>query len=714
MSASRRALTTRPALFWLAALPALGLVLLVPRVPTCQAAGLADRLQPLAERHAGQVAISVKHLATGESYGYHQDEPMPTASLIKFPVMATAYQLAADGRLDLNQMLTLRDEDQVPGSGILTTHFSPGTRISLRDAIRLMIAWSDNTATNLVLDAIGIEATSQRMRELGCEQTRIHAKVFRRDTSIDPERSRQFGLGSTTAGEMLRLFELLHGDQLVSPEASRSMREHLQACQDGTKLVRGLPAGARIAHKSGATSTMRCDAGLIDSPAGTLAVCVLTSDNRDRRWDADNAADQLCAEVARVVWQHFNGDALDVGAAGEGAAGEGAAGEPLRLGAMGELVEALQRTLNARLEPSPELAVDGDFGPQTEAAVRRFQQARSLEPTGAVDARTWEALGPLLAEEAPVPRPEVVNGEQLARQPADPLDGPPWVTCKAWAIADARSGKLLWGERQGEPLDQASTTKIMTALLVLRQARERPEVLREEVVFSRRADQTGGSTAGVRAGERLSVEELLYGLLLPSGNDASVALAEHFGSRFEPPDADSAPQEPGSPQAPAAQTPAAGASAQDPLVRFVAEMNREAQRLELKQTRFANPHGLTAAGHHASAADLARLSWHALQVPLFRQYVNTRQRGCTLQGPGGYQRHVVWKNTNQLLGTSGYLGVKTGTTTAAGACLVSLGERAGDELLVVVLGSAAPQARYTDTRNLLRWAWLQRQPRPEP
>ncbi len=130
---------------------------------------------------------------------------MPTASLIKFPVMIAAYEAVDKGKLSLDDMIELKKDDQVPGSGILTSHFSPGTKISLRDAIHLMIVYSDNTATNLVLDKLGLPATNECMERLGCPETQINSKVFRRDTSIAPERSKKFGLGSTTARDMVKL-----------------------------------------------------------------------------------------------------------------------------------------------------------------------------------------------------------------------------------------------------------------------------------------------------------------------------------------------------------------------------------------------------------------------------------------------------------------------------------------------------------------------------
>src|SRR5207253_858600 len=139
-----------------------------------------------------------KHLGTGESYYLNADEPMPTASLIKVAVMIEAYQQADEGRLKLTDPVTLREADKVPGSGILTYHFSDGATLPLRDAVRLMIAFSDNTATNLVLDKVGIREVNKRMEAWGCPNTKINAKVFRGSTtSVDPARTDKYGLGST-------------------------------------------------------------------------------------------------------------------------------------------------------------------------------------------------------------------------------------------------------------------------------------------------------------------------------------------------------------------------------------------------------------------------------------------------------------------------------------------------------------------------------------
>jgi D-alanyl-D-alanine carboxypeptidase (penicillin-binding protein 5/6) len=136
-------------------------------------------------------------------------------------------------------------------------------------------------------------------------------------------------------------------------------------------------------------------------------------------------------------------------------------------------------------------------------------------------------------------------------------------------------------------------------------------------------------------------------------------------------------------------------------------MNNKAKELEMETTGYRNPNGLPDKGHQSSAADLLKLSSAAMQQPLFQHYVSTTQHGCTVDGPGGYKRNIVWKNTNRLLNTEGYAGVKTGTTTAAGACLVSQATRGGKPIIVVVLGAPSSDGRYVDSRNLYRWAWQQ-------
>ena len=650
---------------------------------------LESRVQPLVAAHKGKVAVAIKDLSTGETLVLQGDEPMPTASLIKVAVMVEAYRQADAGRVDLAQMIALRAEDQVRGSGILTTHFSPGMQLSLRDAIRLMIAYSDNTATNLVLDKIGLGATAAAMEQIGLPNTKIHAKVFRGDTSIFPDRSRQFGLGSTTASEMLQLLERLHAGQLASESSTQEMLGHLRACEAKNTIPRLLPPGTKVGHKTGSVSAVRTSAGIIDAPRGPLIVVVLTCENEDQRWTDENAGERLCARIARTAFDHFN--PADNIPAGDLTA-------ELKQGANGWLVEALQRTLNARMNPAPGLSVDGDFGPGTHAAVVEFQKAHNLHATGLVDAPTWRSLGPLVTADPVITDPGQFDLKLPEKQPSDAPDGTPFVTCKAWGVCDANTGEFLGGHRDAELLDFASTTKLMTAWLVLRLAESDPDVLQEVATVSPRAAATRGSTANLKAGERVVMQDLLHGLLLPSGNDASVVIGEQFGARF-PVDA--------------VEGTTGGQSSgniddADPLPRFVAEMNRAAADLGMHDTSFKNPHGLTVDGHRSTARDLLKLASKLVQDGRILPYVQTRKHIGRLEGASGYVRYELWTNTNKLLDTQGYLGMKTGTTDAAGACLVSLAERGDERLLVVVLGATSSDARYVDTRNLFRWAWANR------
>jgi serine-type D-Ala-D-Ala carboxypeptidase (penicillin-binding protein 5/6) len=314
----------------------------------------------------------------------------------------------------------------------------------------------------------------------------------------------------------------------------------------------------------------------------------------------------------------------------------------------------------------------------------------ALEPQAAVATGSGGTSG-----HAGVAASPSANGPQTSassaianKQPSDSLHGRPFVTAKAWAIADGRTGHVLWGHQESKRVDIASTTKIMTALVIVRLAAKDSKILDETVIFSKRADETIGSSAGVKAGERVSVSELLYGLLLPSGNDASVAFAEHFGGRAQP--------------------ATEHGTKSDPLPRFIAEMNRTAAELELHDTHFINPNGLTAADHRSSARDLARLTHIALQNRLFAAVVATPTHESTVADDKGQKRSIVWTNTNDLLKVEGYDGVKTGTTNAAGACLVASGHRGDDHLIIVILGAGSSDARYADVRNLFRWAWLER------
>ena len=656
-------------------------------IPDRDAAGaedrtLQDKLRPLIRAHRGDVAIAVRHLKTGVTCGIREQDPQPAAGLIHLAIMIESYRQAASGKIDMTSKSALRPEDRVPGSGVLARHLSDGLALPLRDAVQLMLALDDNTAANMVIDRIGLSSVTSEMKRLGLTQTQLHARFRKPAESSAGGPGARHAAASTTAHEMLRLLDLLQAGKLTTATACDQMLGHLQASEDQSWFRALLPADAVVAELTGAADGVRNAAGLLQTRSGLVALCVLTSGNTDARRTGDNDGNCFCADVARIVFDHFDVDLPDVPESGP----------VLAQGATGPDVEALQRTLNRRLKLSPELAVDGDFGAATRNAVIRFQKASGLNVTGVADAATRARLGPLVTADDPVPSPEEINAEVLPRAAPDPLNGPPVLTCRAWVAGSARAAQPVGGSDADTRMEIASITKIMTAGVVLRLARTTPDVLNEMVTVSAHAAHVPGSSARLQTGDRLPVHELLFGLMLPSGNDAALALAEHFGPRLRRSDDEG--------------------KKQSPAECFVAEMNRTARELGLTRTSYRNPHGLPERGHLSTARDQFLLAAALSRSTALLDYASTRQRGCRIANLSGKSRNNVWKNTNRLLGIEGYVGLKTGTTNAAGSCLVAVGERDGQRLIVVVLGSSSADSRETDVRNLYRWAWNQPSPRP--
>lgn len=667
-------------------------MLLAMTVPTCAQEAWKGQIEQWVKEHRGEVAIHVAWADSSTDAGptplmeIAGDRPMPTASLIKVAVLAELYRQIDRKMVSSDELMELRKEDAVPGSGILTEHFAPGTRLPLATVARLMIAWSDNTATNLLLDRLGIAAVNRTMDSLGFDQTHVHSKVFRRETSVEPEASQRYGLGRTTARQMAQLLSKIHRKELFSADASAAMLAHLAACDDDTKILRELPKSFRAPHKTGAVTEVRTDAALLPLGERTLVVVILTAANEDGSWGDQNAAEILMGKIGKLLFDQF-------------ATKKTAASEvdqaPLQMGSNGRRVLALQRTLNQSRPEKDRLTEDGEFGPATLAAVKDFQRHQQLEETGIVEARTWASLGAIRWEAEPIPSQEERSRFEQDRRQSDLHVSGPHVSAKAWVIYDPQSAQVLAGHQQDLPLPMASTTKIMTAWLVHQAISQRADLVDRRVGFSTQADATVGSSSLVEAGESVSLEDALHGLMLPSGNDMAIALAEWWASIDRNESDRDAPKGKEKNLADSDQLVAA----------FVEAMNLEAARLELKGTRFSNPHGLPDAEHRTSAIDLARLADQFMKVPSLRDLVGKRQHVARIDRPDGSYREILWKNTNPLLDTQGYDGIKTGTTEAAGACLVSSSQQGERRLIVVQLGSRNSDTRELDARNLHRWGW---------
>lgn len=243
----------------------------------------------------------------------------------------------------------------------------------------------------------------------------------------------------------------------------------------------------------------------------------------------------------------------------------------------------------------------------------------------------------------------------------------PTVRAAAYILVNPATGETLAERAPDRELPMASTTKIMTALVVLERAR-----LADRLRVPASAVAIGGSSGRLEAGEELSVRHLLTALLVPSGNDAAVTLAEGVG----------------------------GSQA-----RFVASMNERAARLGLADTRYANPHGLDARGHHSSVADMVRLGRVAMKDPVFRSIVGARS--ARIPGPGGTGTRV-YESENELLDLDPDAdGIKTGMTDGAGYALVAHARRPrlGVQLYAAIIGAPSSQLRARDAKRLLDWGF---------
>ena len=250
----------------------------------------------------GTVSLYAKNLDTGAEYSFGGDERVRTASTIKVAVMIEAFARVAEGRAKWTDELVLTREKKVSGSGILQ-EFSDGLHLTLRDAVTLMMVMSDNTATNLVIDALGgADAVNARMQSLGLSDTRLMRKVGGGGESEEGKReeNKRFGLGRTSPREMVAIVEKLERGEVVSPAASKEMIELMKREQTQDGIWRELWKTPK-ATKSGALDALRSDVGLIYHARGRIALAVTCDDMPEPNWTADNPAYHLMSRLSEII-----------------------------------------------------------------------------------------------------------------------------------------------------------------------------------------------------------------------------------------------------------------------------------------------------------------------------------------------------------------------------------------------------------------------------
>lgn len=239
----------------------------------------------------------------------------------------------------------------------------------------------------------------------------------------------------------------------------------------------------------------------------------------------------------------------------------------------------------------------------------------------------------------------------------------PDVNSRACVVIDRKTNYVLLGKNENSKKKMASTTKIMTATIIIEKCN-----LTDTIEISKKAAGTGGSRLGLKTGDKITVLDLLYGLMLRSGNDAAVALAEYAGGDING---------------------------------FAELMNAKALELGLTNTHFETPHGLDSNEHYTTAYELALLSNYALNNPTFAKIVGTKNYTITINGSP-----KALSNTNELLGNmEGVYGIKTGFTNGANRCLVTACKRNNIDIICVVLGADTKKFRTIDSIKLINYVF---------
>lgn len=246
---------------------------------------------------------------------------------------------------------------------------------------------------------------------------------------------------------------------------------------------------------------------------------------------------------------------------------------------------------------------------------------------------------------------------------ASVVENEPNINARIAVAYDRKSGKVIYGKNENKRTAMASTTKIMTAIVLIENAD-----LNQTITVSAKAAGTGGSRLGLKHNDKITMKDLLYGLMLKSGNDAAVAIAENVGGSIE---------------------------------KFADLMNEEAKKIGLDNTHYVTPHGLDNPEHYTTAYELAKLADYALKNEIFAKVVNTKNYTVTING---YPKNIT--NTNELLGyLDGVNGVKTGFTNNAGRCLVTSVNRNEFEIITVVLQADTKKIRTTDSISLIEYVY---------
>jgi beta-lactamase class A len=269
---------------------------------------LEQDLLRIGSGYSGKWTYALTDLTSGASIGHRQGDVMPTASLIKVPVLVALYRAVDEGRASLTNSIRYREEHRCLGSGVLS-RMTPGVEMTVRDAAVLMIIISDNSATNMVIDLVGLDQVNETMLDLGLEQTAIFQRLGDTKAGLDARK-----MSVSTAAEITRLLELIARHEVVSPEASEDILRIMRRQDYRHELSRLLPWNEMnmlenhrenwVAEKGGAfMSGIRTSGAVFSGPRGQFAMSVLCEGGTGPGTGRESEGNRVIGELGYAAWR---------------------------------------------------------------------------------------------------------------------------------------------------------------------------------------------------------------------------------------------------------------------------------------------------------------------------------------------------------------------------------------------------------------------------
>lgn len=289
-------------------------------------AGLEARLRVLAGQHHGKVALYATQLNTGKVVAVDADAVVQTASVIKLTVLYEAMEQVRSGAAHWSDPVTLGADDGVSGSGILMFFDAPQA-LTLKDVLTLMVVMSDNTATNLAIDRLGLDKINARIAWMGLKDTHLYKKIGKPAEGPMPADQAKYGLGKTTPREMADVMQRIGRCELEEKPVPATAPADLAICSVALKMLRNqfyrdtIPrylekldsteSGSGTASKTGSLNAVRNDVAIVAGKSGPMVLSIFTYENKDTGWTADNEGELTIARMARAVVEAWSPSGLD-------------------------------------------------------------------------------------------------------------------------------------------------------------------------------------------------------------------------------------------------------------------------------------------------------------------------------------------------------------------------------------------------------------------